>query len=53
LENNLRFGLDVGPQYLISISDEGSGDNDFLFHYGLSAGIGIEDFTVKSDSVVF
>jgi hypothetical protein len=48
-ENGLRFGLDVGPQYLISISDKGSGRNNFLLHYGLSGGIGIEDFVIKSE----
>ena len=45
------FGLDIGPQYLVNISDEGSGGNDFLLHYGLSAGIGIEDFAIKSEFV--
>lgn len=49
LDNNLRFGLDVGPQYLFSISDKGSGSNNLFLHYGLSAGIGIEDFILQSE----
>ena len=51
LEDGIRFGLDIGPQYLVNISDEGSGGNDFFLHYGLSAGIGIEDFAIKSELV--
>jgi hypothetical protein len=49
LENGIRFGLDVGPQYLINISDEGSGGSDFFLHYGLSAGVDINDFIIKSE----
>jgi len=49
LENGIRFGLDIGPQYLINISDRGSGGNSFFMHYGLSAGIKIDDFIFKSE----
>ncbi|NWF90316.1 MAG: hypothetical protein HXY50_12760 [Ignavibacteriaceae bacterium] len=49
LENRIRFGLDVGPQYLINISERGGGGNDFFLHYGLSAGVDINDFIIKSE----
>ncbi len=49
MENGLRFGLDVGPQYLINISSMGSGGNDFFLHFGLSGGFGINDFVFKSE----
>lgn len=49
LENGIRFGLDVGPQYLINISEKGSGGNDFFLHYGLSGGVDINDFIIKSE----
>lgn len=51
LENGIRFGLDVGPQYLINISERGSGGNDFFLHYGISAGVDINDFIIKSEFV--
>jgi hypothetical protein len=51
LENGIRFGLDIGPQYVINISGKGSGGNNFFMHYGLSTGIKIADFIFKSEFI--
>jgi hypothetical protein len=49
MEDGIRFGLDIGPQYLMNISNKGSGGNEFFLHYGLSGGVSIDNFVIKSE----
>lgn len=48
-EDALILGIDIGPQYLVHISDDYNGGNDFFVHYGLSGGVYFDDFTFKSE----
>lgn len=49
VENDIKFGLDVGPQYLIYIGENVGSNNTFFLHYGLSAGLDINNFIIKSE----
>lgn len=49
-ENNLGIGLDIGSQYLISTKGgNAGGENQFVLHYGLSSGVDIDDFNLRTE----